>query len=153
MAHASLRPHTYHAGRDDVRGTHRCPDESSSEDHTGGAALADQAVERGHPVHPAAHGSHDPPATERGSGGQAGRGRKFDPQRNRELRQLPARDEQQGDHAHRLLRVVASVAERERGGRDPFGLADRGEHTVPGPPHQPPCDRPEQSARESAQDR
>ena len=41
---------------------------------------------------------------------------------------VPAGEQQRGDHAHRLLRVVGAVAEGERGRHRPLGAADRRPH-------------------------
>ena len=46
--------------------------------------------------------------------GRGGILRQLDPGRNREVPEVAAREEQPGDDAHRLLRVVGAVIQRER---------------------------------------
>ena len=50
-------------------------------------------------------------------------------------------EQQRGDHAHRLLRVVGAVAERERGGHRPLCRAHRASDRTGRAPQEPPIER------------
>ena len=84
---------------------------------------------------PLAQGLDDPPTADVGAqrDGEAG-GEDHPERRARVGRQQPRRDERQGDDAHRLLRVVGAVRERDHGRRDDLPeLEALGDGAVRGP--------------------
>jgi hypothetical protein len=62
-----------HTGGDDVRGADRSAQRRAGQYHRRGAALADEPIQRGHPVDAATDRAHDFPAAKGGSDGQRSR--------------------------------------------------------------------------------
>ena len=141
-----------HRGGDDLRRGHRGAEQRGGEDHAGRRALARDAVERGDAVDPPPDRLHDAPAAERGARASAPARRRPSPRAGRQRVEPAVRDEQGGDDADRLLRVVGAVAEGQRRRHRPLArrAPDRASAGSPaGPPPQT-ADRQQRGRRRRA---
>ncbi len=97
------------------------------EDHRGRCALGGHALGRADLDQALAHRADDPPAADVGAERDRERAGDLDPERDRPgVGPVAARDQRQGDHAHRLLGVVGAVSQRDQRGAADLAPAEAG---------------------------
>ena len=102
------------------------PKPGRAEQRDGAAGLGAEALHRREPGDLRAHRLHDAPAAEQRAEPHRRLAGDHNPERHVEFaaEHGPLREQQHGDDAHRLLRVVAAMAERIERSRDELQVAE-----------------------------
>src|SRR5207248_994324 len=109
---ALRRPRPHHRPRDDMSRRDRIPEMRGEVKHRAPGDLGSKTARRLHREDPLSDRAHDPPAADVRSSADREAGRDDHPRRNVEVVDLVSLEESERDHAHRLLRVVGTVCER-----------------------------------------
>ena len=114
-----------HRARDHVRRRERVAEPRRDVDHRPGGHLRREARGGLHLVEPLSERAHDPPAADVRAGGDREAGGDLHPGRDVEVVDRAVGEERERDHAHRLLRVVRAVGERDERARAELPEAER----------------------------
>src|ERR1043166_2350043 len=143
---AARRADADDGARDGVRGRDGDAGQGHVGERQGRARLGAEAADRLELRDARAHRAHDAPAARKRAESEGRVGAEDDPQRYRRQRsvravlQEAARRQNRRDDAHRLLRVVAAVAEREGRRREELALSEEAVNAVRRPAAENPVD-------------